>query len=96
LDTVSLIESEGLMEGSQDAGGLFIWEESGKSDSGMVIDGDVQTFHSCARVAMGAITGGADTGLVKTAKLFNIKMKELAWGSTFVTEDRRLWRFERT
>ena len=94
LDAVVLVKSDGLVERGEDAGSFFIGEETGKSDSGMVIDGDVQAFHSSARVAMGTIAGGADAGLVKTAKLFNIKMKELPWSGTFVADDRRFGWFE--
>jgi hypothetical protein len=93
---VSLIESDGLVKRSQDAGSFFIWEESGKSDSRMVIDGDVKRLCACARVAVGAIARGANAWLEEAAQLFNIKMKELAWGGAFVTENRRLGRIERT
>jgi len=95
LDAMRLIEGEGLLERGQDTGRFFIGKETGKGEAGMIIDGDVERLEAGARIAMGAITGGADTGLVKTAKLFNIKMKELAWGSAFVTDDRRLGRVER-
>ena len=40
----------------------------------MVIDGDVEGFGASAWVTVGAIAGGADPGLMKAAKLFNIKM----------------------
>ena len=43
---------------------------------------------------MGTVAGGADAGVKKAAKLFNIKMKQLAWGGAFVTDDRRLGRIE--
>ena len=46
------------------------------------------------RVAMGTVAGSADAGLVKAAKLFNIKMKELARSGAFVTHDRRPGRVE--
>ena len=60
----------------------------------MVVDGDVQAFHPGAGIAVGAIAGGADAGLEKAAKLFNIKMKELTWSSAFVTQDWRPGRIE--
>jgi hypothetical protein len=74
LDAVILVKGDGLMEGGQDTGSFFIWEKAGKSEAGMVIDGDVQAFHSGAGIAMGTITGSADAGLGETAKLFNIKV----------------------
>ena len=40
-DAMGLVEGDGLVAGGQDAGGLFIRKEAGKSDSRMVIDGDV-------------------------------------------------------
>jgi len=90
VDAVGLVEGDGLVESGENAGSFFVWEETGKSDSGMIIDGDVEGFGPCARIAMGTIAGGANARLVKTAKLFNIKMKELAWSSPFVTDDWRL------
>lgn len=82
------------MESGQGAGGFFIWEEAGEGQSGMVIDGDVEGLDACARVAMGAVAGGADSGLMKAAKLFNIKVKQLTWGGPFITLDGRLGRIE--
>ena len=90
LDAVSLIEGDGLVEGSQNTGSFFIREETGKSDSRMVINGDVEGFGTGARITVGTIAGGANAGLMKTAKLFNIKMKEFAWEGAFVTDDGRL------
>jgi hypothetical protein len=54
----------------------------------MVIDGDVEGLDTGAWIAMGTVAGGADAGLVKAAKPF--KMKQLAGGGAFVTDDRRL------
>ena len=93
-DAMSLIEGEGLMEGGEHAGSFFVWEERGKSETGMVIDGDVKGLGAGARIAMGTIAGGADAGVEKAAKLFNIKMKELAWSGAFVADHRRLGRIE--
>ena len=93
-DAVVLVESEGLVEGVQSAGDFFIREQAGESQAGMVVDGDVEGFDAGARIAMGTIASGADAGLKKTAKLFNIKMKQLAGGGAFITQDRRLGRIE--
>ena len=94
LDAMSLVEGDGLMESGQDAGSFFIRKETGKGETGMVIDGDVEGLDPGAWITMGTVASGADAGVKKTAKLFNIKMKELAWGSAFVTDDRRLGRIE--
>jgi len=93
-DAVSLIEGEGLVESGQDAGSFFIWQETGKSEAGMIIDGDMKGLDAGAGIAVGTVAGGADAGLEKTAKLFNIKMKEIPWGLAFVTNDRSLGRIE--
>jgi hypothetical protein len=87
---MSLIEGDGLMEGGEDAGDFFIRKETGESEAGMVIDGDVEGFGAGAWIAVRTIAGGADARLKKAAKLFNIKMKELAWRGAFVTHDGRL------
>jgi len=60
----------------------------------MVIDGDVERLDAGAWIAVGTIACGANAWLMKTAKLFNIQMKELAWGGAFVTHDWRLRRIE--
>jgi len=93
-DAVSLIEGDGLVESGQNAGSFFVWEQRGKSQAGMIIDGDVEGLDTGAWIALGTVAGGTDAGLVKAAKLFNIKMKELAGGIAFVTPDRRLRRIE--
>ena len=58
-----VVEGDGLAESGEDAGSFFIWEEGRKSDTGMVIDGDVERFDPCAWIAMGAVAGGPDAGL---------------------------------
>jgi hypothetical protein len=60
----------------------------------MVINGDVERLGAGAWIAVGTVAGGADARLEKAAKLFNIKMKEIAGGLAFVAEDRRLGRIE--
>ena len=95
-DAVGLVEGDGLAERGQDAGSFFIGQETGKSEAGMVINGDVEGLDAGAWIALGTVAGGADAGLVKTAKLFNIKMKELAGRGAFVTNDGRLGRIERS
>ena len=62
----------------------------------MIIDGDMEGLGTGARIAMRTVACGADAGLEKTAKLFNIKMKELPWSRAFVTQDGRLRRIEGT
>jgi len=84
VDAMSLVEVDGLMESGQHTGSFFIREEGGESQAGMIIDGDVERLDPGARVAMGTVAGGADARLVKTAKLFNIKMKEFPWSGAFV------------
>jgi hypothetical protein len=88
-DAVGAVKSQSLLESGQDAGDFFVGQEGGESQAGMIIDGDVERLHTRARVAMGAVAGGADAGLGEAAKLFNIKMQELAWERAFVAEDGR-------
>jgi hypothetical protein len=93
-DAVSLVEVDGLVESGEDTGSFFIREEGGESQARVVIDGDVETLDASARIAMGPVAGGADAGLEKTAKLFNIKMKEFTWSGAFVTHNLRPGRIE--
>ena len=71
---MSGVKSQSLLECFKDAGDFFVREEGGKSDAGMIINGDVKRLDARARVAVGTVAGGANAGLVKAAKLFNIKM----------------------
>lgn len=93
-DAQSFVEVEGLVEGGQDAGSFLVGKEGGKSETGMVIDGDVQTFDTGAWIAVGTVPGSADAGLMKPAQLFNIQMQEFTGGGALVTEDWRFRRFE--
>ena len=93
-DAVSLIEGDSLVESGEHTGSFFIREERGKSQARMIIDGDVKGFDTGAWIAMRTVAGGADAWLEKTAKLFNIKMKELAWSGAFVAQSGRPGRVE--
>src|SRR5687767_5951991 len=73
-DAVSVIKSQSLMERGEDAGDFFVGKESGESQAGMIINGDVEGLDARAWVAVGAVAGGADAGLEETAQLLNIKM----------------------
>jgi hypothetical protein len=94
VDAVSLVEGDGLVESGEHTGSFFIREEGGESQAGMIINGDVKGLDTCARITMGTVAGGANAGLEKTAKLFNIKVKEFAWSRAFVAEDWRPGRVE--
>ena len=89
-DALGAVESQRLMERGQDAGDFFVGKERGKSQARMIINGDVEGLDACAWIAMGTVAGGADARVEKAAKLFNIKMKQLAGSGAFVTLDRRL------
>jgi len=89
-DAVLFVKGECLVESGEGAGSFFVRKETGKGETRMVVDGDVKRFGSCTWIAVGTMAGGANAWLMKAAKLFNIKMKELPWSSAFVTQDRRL------
>ena len=73
-DAVRGVKGQRLLEGGEDTGDFFIGAEGGKSETGMIINGDVERLNAGAGIAVRAIAGGADAGLGKAAKLFNIKM----------------------
>jgi len=93
-DAMSFVEVDGQVESGQDAVDFFIGKQRGKSEARLLIDGDVEGLDAVAGITMGTIAGGADAGLVKAAKLFNIKMKELTRSGAFVTDDWGLGRVE--
>ncbi len=73
-DAVVVIEGQGLVEGFEDTGDFFIGEEGGKSDAGMIINGDVERLNARAGIAVRTVAGGTNAGVGEAAKLFNIKM----------------------
>ena len=73
-DAVGAVKSQSLLESVEDAGDFFVGQEGGKSQAGMIIDGDVERLNARAWVAVGTLAGGADARLGEAAKLFNIKM----------------------
>lgn len=93
-DAVVLIEGDRLMESGEDAGSLFVWEEAGEGEAGVVVDGDVETFEAGAWVALGFVAGGADARLGEAAELFDVEVEEVAGGVAFVAADGRFGRFE--
>ena len=87
-DAMSFVKSDGLVESGEDAVDLFIWQEAGEGETGVIIDGDVETLDAGAWVADGAIAGSADAGAGKAAQLLDVEVKEFARVSTLIT----LWR----
>ena len=53
MDAVSLVEVDGLVESGEDVVDLFVGQKRGEGESGMIIDGDMETFDAgapgCAR-----------------------------------------------
>ena len=61
----------------------------------MIIDGDVETLDASARVAEGAIAGGADARAREAAQFLDVEVEELARMVSFVANDGRLNWFQR-
>ncbi len=49
-----LVKSDGLAERIQSTGDLFVREETGEGEAGMVVDGDVEALDAGAWIALGA------------------------------------------
>src|SRR5204863_5885393 len=96
LDAVAGVKGDGLAEGVEDAGGLFVGEEAGEGEAGVIVDGDVEALGAGAGVAVGAVAGGADAGACEAAQLLDVEVEEFARRGAFVTEDRRFWRLQRS
>ncbi len=94
FDVMSFVEVEGLVQGVENAGDLFIGEQTSKGETGVIIDGDVETFNTGAWIAESAITSGADAGALETAQLLDIEVEKLAGMVAFVTHDRWFGRFQ--
>ena len=96
LDAMSFVEADGLLEGREDAGSLFVWEERGESEAGVIVDGDVEALDAGAWIAVGAVAGGADAGPCEAAQLLDVEVEEFARRSAFVADDRRFRRLQRS
>ena len=94
-DAVILVEGDGLMEGSEHAGGLFVGKKTGESEAGVIIDGDVQALDAGARIAVGAISCRPDAGTFKAAQLLDVEVEEFAGSGAFVADDGRFGRLQR-
>jgi hypothetical protein len=94
LDAMSGEEADGLLESVDGAGDFFVRKEAGKSEAGVIVDGDVQAFHAGTWIAASAIAGGTDAGLREAAQLLDVEVKEFAGLGAFVTLDWRFGRFE--
>ena len=94
VDAMIGIEADGLEESVEDGGSLFIGEETGESETGVVVDGDVQGLDTGTRVAMRAVPCGADSWALETAQLLDVEVEEIAWSIAFVAHCGRFWRFQ--
>ena len=94
-DAVSGVKVDGLAEGIEDTGSLFVGEKRGEGEAGMIVDGDVEAFSARARVAMGTVPCGADTGFGEASELLDVEMEEIAWSIAFVADGGRFGRFQR-
>ena len=91
---MSFVKVDGLVESGEDVVDLFVGQKRGESESGMIVDGDVETFDAGVAIADGAIAGGPDAGTREAAQLLDVEVKEFARLITFVADDGRFWRFE--
>jgi hypothetical protein len=94
VDAMSLVEVEGLVESVEDVCDLFVREKAGEAESGMIVDGDEETFDAGVAIAHRAIAGGTDAGAREAAQLLDVEVKEFARVIAFVADDWRFWRFE--
>jgi hypothetical protein len=94
LDAVSRVKADGLLESVEDAGGLFVREETGKGEAGMVVDGGVEGLETGAGIALRAVAGGADAWVLEATELLDVEVEKIAWSSAFVADDGRFGRFQ--
>lgn len=87
-DPMSFVELDCLMKRRNNTSDLFIWEQAGKSQARVIINGDVEIFDSGAAIAQSAITSSAHAGALKTAQFLDVEVNEFAGPSTLVA----LWR----
>ncbi|MDP9003627.1 MAG: hypothetical protein M3N12_02430, partial [Verrucomicrobiota bacterium] len=94
-EAVSGVEAEGEVQSVENTLGALVREDTSEGEAGVIIDGDVEAFDTGARVAEGAITGGAHAWAEKTTELLDVEVEEFAGGGAFVAPRRRFGRIER-
>jgi len=94
-NTVGSVKGDGLAEGIESTGDLFVGKQAGESEAGVIVDGDVQGLDPGAWVAHGAIAGGAHARSCETAQLLDVEVEEFSRSVAFVADDGRLGRLER-
>jgi hypothetical protein len=93
-DAMGGIEVDCAVQGAEDTWDLFIGQKRSESQAAVVVDGDVEGFDAGARVASGAVAGGADARTREAAELLDVEVKEFAGNSALVALDGRLGRIE--
>jgi hypothetical protein len=96
LDAVFCEESQGGVEEGDGALRGFIGEELGESQTGMIIDGDVEELPAGAgdMIAL-AVAGDTMAGADDAGELLDVEVDEFPWMSTFIATNG--WRrFQRT
>jgi len=94
FDAMVLVKGDGLAEGIEGTGDLFVGVETSESEAAVIVDGDMQRLDAGPGIALGAITGGADAGACEAAQFLDVEVKEIAGGVAFVAHDRRFWRLQ--
>jgi hypothetical protein len=97
FDAMEGVEADHLLQGTDDAGDLFVGMDAGEAQPRVVVDRYVQRLDSGAFVTISAITGAADARPFESAELFDVKMDQFTRGIAFVADNwRRSWleRFE--
>jgi hypothetical protein len=94
VDAVVLVETDGLLESVEDAGDFLVGPETGESEAGVIVDGDVEAFDAGAWIAKGAITRGADAWACEAAQFLDVEVEEFAGSVVFVTKDGRFGRLQ--
>jgi len=97
LDAVFVEEGQSGVEESDGTVGALVGEDLGESQTGVIVDGDVQELPTgAADVVALAIAGDAMAGAFDPGQLLDVEVDELAWMSAFVAADgqRRLQRLE--
>src|SRR5271165_1225168 len=75
------------------AGGdsLFVWQQGGEGDAGVVIDGDIEELPSGATGFVLGISGEAMAGFGDASQLFDVAMQQVSRGGMLVTKDGNGW-----
>lgn len=88
-DAVLGIKSHGVLEESDGGGGLLIGEQLGEGETGVIIDGDMESLPAGKLAATATAAIATNRNLLIAGHSFDVEMQHVSWEGMFITHHRR-------